>query len=303
MDRELVLAILALSVGGPAVLAGGAVPAASFTRWLRHSVRASGTNPGAKRRARCAPTSAVERDRWARVWLPLVPTAIVWSALLGWALREPEHSEPVPHALLLAGLPFAVIWFRAGFRAVRSLCLISADFPAATVGLLRPRVVISPRLVAALDPSALAAAREHEDAHVRHRDPLRLWLAQLAADLQWPRPAAHDRFLDWREALELARDREVRDRGIDGADLAAAILQATRLTMPRSTGCAAALAGEGRALKRRVARLLAPLPAGRPALDTSRGIRHALLVVLSASAVWGALCGEAAIRLLLRSVP
>src|SRR5204862_92527 len=83
------------------------------------------------------------------------------------------------------------------------------------------RVFIAPELSARLDERALHAALEHEMAHARHRDPLRLWLAQIATDLQWPLVAAQQRFTDWRNALELARDAEACER-VEGSDLAAA---------------------------------------------------------------------------------
>lgn len=96
-------------------------------------------------------------------------------------------------------------------------------------GVLRPRILISPRLANALQDRELEAVVEHERAHARHRDPLRLWLAQLATDLQWPWPQARVRFRAWIHALELARDEEALARGVDGADLAAAILVSVRL--------------------------------------------------------------------------
>jgi hypothetical protein len=77
-------------------------------------------------------------------------------------------------------------------------------------------VVVSPALAEVLDPAALRAVHEHESAHARHHDPLRIWLAELAADLQWPSPSARARLQSWPETLELARDDEARERGAQG---------------------------------------------------------------------------------------
>ena len=57
---------------------------------------------------------------------------------------------------------------------------------AVTVGLVRPRVRIDERLRDAVPAPSLAAVQAHEEAHARHRDPLRIWLAQTITDLQWP---------------------------------------------------------------------------------------------------------------------
>ncbi len=166
MDRELVLAILTALLGGGALTLAGWWPA----------------------EADAAPDCSCERRAWRRIWLPLAPSLVTLGALAGWAINEPQDAERVPNLLLWAALPFVMIFLRTGWRAVRALRATNDDYPAATVGLIRPRVVISPQIVQVLDAAVLAAALAHERAHVRHRDPLRLWLAQIATDLLWPWP-------------------------------------------------------------------------------------------------------------------
>lgn len=200
-----------------------------------------------------------ERCAWRRLWLPFAPAAVLLAALCGWALVEPECAEQVPNALLWSVVPFAAVVARAGGRASRSLRR-AHDHPAvATVGLLRPRIVIAPEIAATLDQAALAAALEHERAHARHRDPLRLWLAQLGSDLLWPWPMASARLRCWRRALELARDEEARLQGIDGADLAAAILAALRFSHGAASVNSAPLSGEAACVAERITRLMQPL--------------------------------------------
>jgi beta-lactamase regulating signal transducer with metallopeptidase domain len=271
----MVLVITALAVCGPLTCVVGVWP--RVARW---------------------PASGIDAERvaWRRLWVALCPAALVVAMLVGWALREPDPSDERVHAMLaVAAVPSALVCVRAMVRAVLSLA--SRERPlAATAGVLRPRVYIAPRLEQALDVAALSAAREHEAAHARHRDPLRLWLAQLAADLQWPSSAAARRFADWRHALELARDEEARARGVDGADLADAILTTAR-TASSGGVVAAGLTGDATRLRERIRRLLEPL--SQPARSCATGRELAVVAVLFGAALaMGMAQGEVLIRLI-----
>jgi hypothetical protein len=239
MDRELVFGILVAALCGSTTMAAGCWPIAT-----------SGA----------AQKPPLERRAWWRLWVPFAPAVLVFAVLFGWMLVEPASSEAVPKGLMLMALPFAFIFARAGWRATRSLTLSPERLTAATVGLLQPKIILSPQFRDALDENALAAAMEHERAHARHRDPLRLWLARLATELLWPAPAASLRLGLWKRALELARDDEARSRGIAGPDLAAAILVSLRFSHTGSAVVAATLADEAY-VRERVTRLLQPLEA------------------------------------------
>ena len=219
------------------------------------------------------PPARLERRSWRRLWYPVVPALGVAAGLCGWALREPDPvRDPLdPWVLLACWLPFGLVFARAAARAVWSLLRTPIDCGVSTVGLIQPQVVFSPFLARQLEDGVVRAALAHERAHAIHRDPLRIWLAQLITDLQWPWPWAGRRLEAWLEALELARDDEARAEGADGADLAAAVLGSVRylerLTQPhpgmRLTGTQlahATLIGDAGALRKRVARLLEPLP-------------------------------------------
>jgi BlaR1 peptidase M56 len=276
MDRELVLTIL-IAVG-----CGATLTACGF--WPRAVSDESSD-------------ALSEPQAWRRLWTPLLPAALMLAALFGWAIREPAQAERVPNALLWCSLPFAAIFARAVWRALRAL-RIPNDHAAATVGLIRPRIAISHRLAAALDDAALAAALEHERAHARHRDPLRLWLAQVATDLLWPWPAAKYRLTCWRRSVELARDDEARFRGASGADLAAAIIASFRITPTAALlGVTAGLGSDEAFLKRRVAHLLRPLD--RPAPHRERAA-VALLIAIAIFLAFlsGTVFGERAVRAL-----
>jgi len=242
MDRELVFAVLVPALCGAMLMAAG--------WWWPLGA------------PRCADINDSEPRMWWRIWLPFAPAAFVFAMLCGWALEEPANAEPVPKAIMLAALPFIFIFVRATWRATRSLELSweisKAQYTIATVGLFRPRIIVSPAFADALDKDALNAAMEHERAHARHRDPLRLWLAQLGTELQWPTPASVARLKSWKRALEIARDDEARMRGTAGPDLAAAILASIRLSQVVLADAAARLTDET-FVKERVMRLLQPL--------------------------------------------
>ncbi len=253
MGRETLLSLLLLLFGGLA--------AQPLVLWPLHPMD------------NAAPPQRAERQLWIRLWLPVLPILVVAAWLGGWALREPDpvHTRFDHGVLVAACLPFAWIALRAALRAAWALLHEPAELPVCTAGLWRPRVLFSPFFARTLEDAQIAAAWAHEQAHVRHRDPLRIWLAQLATDLQWPWPSASRRFQRWLEVLEYARDDEARRGGTSGVDLASAILATARrsVTAPARGGQGraaldAALLGQGVALQRRLARLLAPLPEAAP---------------------------------------
>jgi hypothetical protein len=220
---------------------------------------------------------------WRALWWPSVPVVAVVSILIGWAIVEPAISdEHLPFSALVMSAVFLGLWLRVVIRAVRAL-RSRTPVVAGTVGLWRAQVVFSDDFIARLDPHALDAAAAHETAHVRHRDPLRIWLAQLITDLQWPWPAATRRFRRWRHILELARDEEARLSGADGADLAEAVLVAAKLQTSGAPG--ASLIEDSIGLEERINRLLTPVSA-----EDVQPRRRAALTLLSVSVV-GVLSG------------
>jgi BlaR1 peptidase M56 len=259
MERESLLSLLIVLLGGLALQ--------TFASWPFASGRTAGVED-------------LERTRWTRLWWPLTPALLVAAWLCGWALSQPD---PVPDRvglLVFAGcVPFVFLVARAVMRATWSLIRRPEEYGVATVGFIRPRIVISLDLAKVLDDRALRAALEHERAHARHRDPLRIWLAQFATDLQWPWPSAQRRFRAWQAALECARDDEARAAGVDGPDLAAAVLASLRFHSS-VMGRGAQLTGEASTLEERVARLLRPLP--QSSQDGSPSLERAALLLTPA---------------------
>ena len=271
MERETLLTMLLMIFGGCALqaLAGWPAPAIS-----------------------AAEAASLERTAWLRVCLPALPMLLIAPWLAGWALTQPDPVRVPLNPLVIVALwlPFGLLFLRALLRALWALLREPPECAVATVGLMAPQIVFSPFLARQLDEPVIRAALAHERAHGRHRDPLRIWIAQLITDLQWPWPQARRRLGVWLEALEWARDEEARRAGVEGSDLAAAVLASVRflgaLSGPQRAALSgtqvahARLIGDGQALRRRVARLLTPLRALEPA---RRPRAPALLVQ---AAVW-----------------
>jgi Zn-dependent protease with chaperone function len=122
--------------------------------------------------------------------------------------------------------------------AARLDVVAGEDAFAITYGLIRPRIVVSTGLAAALAPAEIRAVLAHEREHLRHRDPLRLLAALLAAAWGWYLPAAG--WLARRAALrhELAADQAAAGSAGPG------VLAAAGVSAPGST---AALTMRGQA--------------------------------------------------------
>ena len=251
------------------------------------------------------PEPSGERAAWRALWAPVALPAVLTALLVGFGLEElSDVFSPAPEgpeaglfapAVWLA-LPFSLIWGRAVVRAVASALLPLPRLAAATTGLLRPRIEIAAEFEAGLSPAERLAVRAHERAHVRHRDPLRIWLAQLATDLQWPAPQAARRLARWREELELARDDDARRDGAEEVALASALVAAARYALiPTTAAPVAAMAVPADLLRRRVGRLLG----GSPCPSVEAGGGRVLLAALSIGLLTvGALAGDAIFRLL-----
>src|SRR6266851_7198327 len=250
VEREFLLSVLIIFLGGVTLQVFAAWP------W-------SNGNTSASRR--------VERLHWLALWWPAAPTSVVAAWLCGWALSQPDPVQgPVGPFLFIACVPFGVVVVRAVVRAAWSLARSPGDCGVATVGLLRPHIVFAPQLAKRLDDRAIEAALAHERVHVRHRDPLRIWVAQFLTDLQWPWGSAQRRFTSWLATLEEARDDEARAAGVDGCDLAAALVGSLRFQTAKRCIGGVGLIGQPEVVQARIKRLLRPLPDAVLPPDSSR---------------------------------
>jgi len=96
------------------------------------------------------------------------------------------------------------------------------------------------------------------------------------------------RFTSWLAALEEARDDEARAAGVEGADLAAALIGSLRFNSAKCCTGGVGLIGQPEVVQARIARLLRPLPDAVLPRDSSRIVIAALLVLtLALAMVWG----------------
>jgi len=278
VSRDLVLATMVLVLCGTGA-------------WMASWLPADREAPG----GRATSGRQLEARAWRRIWLTMLPAGIALATMLGWAIQEPRVTDEalLPTAALVAA-PIGFLWLRCAVRALLALRRPRAMPLFATVGLLRPKVVVATNADGVLDQAALAAALAHERAHARHRDPMRVWLAQIVTDMQWPSPWAQRRLEHWLTALELARDEEARAGGASGADLAAAVVAVARLPRSDRAAAIAGLTGTELSLVSRVRRLLQPVPA-EPVRRT-RTWALTVCVLLGTAVALGALYGDCVLR-------
>jgi len=239
---------------------------------------------------------------WWRLVLPLFAGVVVVAFLVGWAFQEPDPADE--HAgigLHLLAILTASIVIRAIVRSAMALrSSACAHIPIGTIGLLTPRVFVSNEFRRMASGEVLTAALAHEAAHARGRDPLRIWLAQLATDLQWPIPGTRRRLSAWLLALEAERDVEAVANGASAEDLAEAILIAARLHLGPATRLCANATGSGEGIAWRVRRLLSLEVHGGPtARPGASWVVRASCSALVVGAIWlGFRYGEAVLSVL-----
>ncbi len=156
--------------------------------------------------------------------------------------------------------------------------------PAAfTVGLRRPRIMVTKTVVEALTDAELDALLLHEATHARRRDPLRLLVAGFCRDLLFFLPIGHALFRVAVEAQERAADDAAAAR-TGAVEVASALLAFLKLAGRASHARLAAAAGGGDP-EARIRRLLGAPDAGRSHW-TSRA-RTGLTFVVSAALLVG----------------
>ena len=218
---------------------------------------------------RLRPASAA---RWILV-SRFFPAAVALLAVGGlcvpsYVLHEPpDIAEGVGRFWLVAAALGVVVWMRAIFRGAQAFArsrTVAGSFPLVSlVGVLRPRVLIAPEVLATLPPEQLAVVLRHEQAHQESRDNLKRLLLFLAPGLLpfWRGFDVLERF--WRRSAEWAAD----DAAVGGDPrqclaLAAALVNVSRLGMaPRPIPLSTSLLEDCRDLSSRVERLLGIRPA------------------------------------------
>lgn len=160
----------------------------------------------------------------ALVGVVLILTRAVW--LVGRASSLARRLPPAETPLELAAAAS-----RANLREI--VCIQADSCHALTVGLLRPRVLVTAGMVAALSADELTAVLCHEGEHARGRDPLRQALRCAAGEVLFFLPLVR-----W----WTGRQGERAELAADGAAIAAVGPRAVARALWTTSGEAAVLA-------------------------------------------------------------
>ncbi len=202
------------------------------------------------------PASAQETPRvnWGALaaWLPAlwllgVTTGLGRLGFTHWRLRRlrlgkasarvpqtPRHAEPEPSLL-------REVTRELGLRQPPQLILGAADAMPMVWGVRRPCLLL-PAGFENWPPAKRRAVLLHELAHLARRDPLALWLGQLARALHWFNPLAWLALRRLRADQERACDDTVLRYGVRASDYAQVLLDLSRQRRPGSGLALGALA-------------------------------------------------------------
>lgn len=208
--------------------------------------------------------------RWisSRPWMTvgLVCMTVLWQLAVIWgvatAIRDLNLVNRLQHdpvADLPAFLRERLLWAlaKADIPASAVVITAAATMPA-VFGMLRPRILASQRLVAALPAEDLVAVLKHEDAHRRRRDPLRFLLLRLCQAVFFFYPLIHPISRRLREGAEYACDEKALATGIGPRGYARALARAVNLNLATVPTTVAAGTGGPTLLKKRLSRLHQP---------------------------------------------
>jgi TonB family protein len=163
----------------------------------------------------------------------------------------------------------------SGARSENVAICRAASVPA-VVGLVRPRILLSRRLVDALQEDELRAILIHENAHRQRRDPLRLTVQRLCASPFFFYPLLRPVVRRLRETAELACDDSVRSSGVVLRTYARALARSVHLGLA-PTGLSTAACSDRSFVYQRLQRLSV---AGRYTMKTRHQFIIAAVIIL-----------------------
>ncbi|MEE9230384.1 MAG: M56 family metallopeptidase, partial [Acidobacteriota bacterium] len=185
---------------------------------------------------------------------------------------------------------------RPDFRRVQLRLLDTTRLLAFTVGLWRPQIVLSERMISSLSDEELRAVLFHELGHVRSRDPLRLAVVRFLADALWFLPVARSLARDFVDAVEEGADDWAVGATRQPVDLAAALVKTAKADVSWAIPLASSLAGNV-SVEDRVERLLGIRVKRRSSTTMHRWVSSGLISLLLFSLLMLPLdSGEAASR-------
>lgn len=277
---------------GPVEQHGGADEAATVTRATGDAAESSGVatrtrGSGSETRNAAGLAGLAERLQWgwllAALW---AAGALALLARLGAGVaavvRVSRIGRPLRHGP--AHATARRLSSEAGIRAPR-LLEVRDDLMPMAWGVLRPTVAL-PASAANWSRARLEAVLRHEIAHLRRRDPLSQWLADLVCAVHWFNPLAWYAAARLRAERELACDDEVLAAGSRPTDYAAELVGVARSLRARAPSPALPMARPSQL----TARVEAALDAGRRRTRVSeRALAAALAVALMIAAPVAAL--------------
>lgn len=137
--------------------------------------------------------------------------------------RHARAMRELPVARVSPLSPLGIAAARAGLAVSRVRAVNGLPMPAFTSGWLAPRVVVAADLPERLSADELAAVLAHEAAHVRRRDPLRLFALRALASLLFWLPVLRRVAADLEDEVEIMADDAV--PGALALPLASAVLK------------------------------------------------------------------------------
>lgn len=213
--------------------------------------------------------------------------ALFLGASLLWAVLRTGASVVNTHRLIKQSERYApgryprldAVLARSDLRRLQLRLLDSSRPLAFTVGLWRPRIVLSESMISSLSDEELRAALFHELGHVRNCDPLRLAVVRFLADALWFLPVTGPLARDFVDAVEEGADDWAVGTTRQPIDLAAALVKTAKADVSWPIPLASSLAGN-MSVEGRVERLLGTGVRRRSSTTMQRWVSSGLISLL-----------------------
>jgi Zn-dependent protease with chaperone function len=178
--------------------------------------------------------------------------SVRWLAAWARTRRMLAHTQPY-HSGRWRSLDTALATLPIGQQRLR---VLEAPYPmASTIGLWRPRILVSTGMIATLSATEMGSVIAHEWGHVMRRDPLRVALLRWCRDALWWLPIVGALVRDSTRVMEDAADDVAVALTDQPLELAAALVKTAKAQAPPHWSPVPALGGE-HVVTERVERLL-----------------------------------------------
>lgn len=207
-------------------------------------------------------------------WHTVVPLLTTHLSVTGH--RVGDLASVAPSLLVLASLVWVLTtvvraargvgrWvdrMRLGRGPLDSVIVGAPGVVVAAAGIRRPRLIVSPDALTALDDAELAAGLEHERGHIARHHRYVTMLAEICGGLARPLPGTRHATRELAFHLERDADRWAIDHSHDRLALASAICKAA-ISQRETSSAFAALGGRG-SVSARIEGIVDDVPLGSP---------------------------------------